>query len=189
MERRRFLTWLCRTIAALLSAVVALPGIAFILAPLQQRRKESALVQRLCLLDDLAPGVPQEQVLTGNRRDAWTLYPRETLGRVWLVRRSGPEMEPAKAQVDAYSTICPHLGCEIGLDSSGKEFYCPCHKAHFFFSGELIPTNPQGEKNPSPRAMDSLKCHVVQDDDSGEWWIEVAYQKFEMGTDKKIAKG
>ena len=189
MDRRNLLTWGCRTFAALGAAVVAVPGISFLLAPLRRREGGSSLVRRLCLLDALSPGVPNEQVLTGNRRDAWTLYPRETLGRVWLIRRSAANVGPEEAQVDAFTTICPHLGCEIGLASSGDQFFCPCHKAFFKMSGEAIRETDDGEKNPAPRDMDPLTCRIVQDATTDAWWVEVEYQKFALGSEKKLPKG
>ena len=188
MDRRGLLTWVCRTASVASAAVIAVPGVGYLAAPLLGREKSSALVRRLCLLDDLTPGSPKECVLTGNRQDAWTLYPSEVLGRVWLVRRTDADVAPAKSKVDAYSTVCPHLGCTIGLDSKGNAFYCPCHKAFFEFSGAAVPQTEDGEKNPSPRDMDSLDCRIVQDENTEAWWVEVEYQNFEIGSEKKTPK-
>ena len=76
--------------------------------------------------------------------------------------------------------------------SRRKKHFTPAkresNKANFTPVGEIVPKNSQGEKNPSPRDMDSLNCRVIQDPDSGAWWVEVTYEKFELGTKNKIAK-
>ena len=185
MDRRGLLTWICRVAATACAAVVAIPGVAYLVAPLARQGKSAALVQRLCPLDDLVPDKPSEHVLTGNRRDAWTLYPQQVLGRVWLVRRTGPDVPPGDAKVDAFSAICPHLECLIGMNSAGDGYFCACHKADFALSGDVVQNSDAQEKNPAPRAMDSLTCRVVQDEATEAWWVEVEYLRFRPGVSAK----
>ena len=119
---------------------------------------------------------------TGRRRDAWTVYEKETIGRVWLVRESAAEPN----EVRAFTAICPHLGCAVKLDGSGRQFICPCHKAAWDVSGRKLSDKELGHKNPSPRDLDVLECSVVMDEQTGEPWVEVKYQKFQHGSTKQV---
>lgn len=188
MNRRRLLQWLSGMIGAACAAVVAIPGVTYVFATVRRRDVNEAVVRRVAPLSVLRPGQAVALAITGSRRDAWTLYPEELIGRVWLVRRSADSTPAAEAQVDAFTTVCPHLGCEVQEAPGGKGFYCPCHKARFDQAGAPVSRQQLGQRNPAPRGMDSLECGVVQDESSGEWWVEVKYEKFEQGLTKKIAK-
>lgn len=188
MNRRRMLQWLSGMIATACSAVVAVPGVAYVFATVRRREASGATVRRVTPLDVLRPGQPVAMAISGSRQDAWTLYPEELIGRVWLVRKTDEKTPAAESQVEAFTTVCPHLGCEVQENAGGKGFYCPCHKAKFDTSGARVSSKQLGKHNPAPRGLDSLECRVVQDEQSGEWWVEVKYEKFEYGLTKKIAK-
>lgn len=188
MNRRNLLKWISRVIAGTCSAVVAVPGIGYVLAPLRRGRSAPAVVRRVIPLKNLRVGEPVLVALAGSRRDAWTHYARETIGRVWLVRRTGRRTPPDQAQVDAFSAICPHLGCSTQFDASRGRFVCPCHRAEFHLSGEAVDDEQLGFQNPAPRGLDSLPCRIVQEEPSGAWWVEVEYERFESGLSKKVPK-
>lgn len=186
MDRRVLLQWLTRAIGTACTAVVVVPGARYLIDPLRRRALRERTFQRMIRLDDLAPGVPRRVAVTGTRRDAWTLYAEETLGYVWLVRRTGVSVRPEDAEVDAFTTVCPHLGCAIGLDRAERKFACPCHQASFSLSGRRVLDQDLGSANPAPRDMDSLPCQIVADENAQEWWVEVAYQKFQHGLSAKV---
>ena len=96
--------------------------------------------------------------------DGWNRMPPTTVGTVWL-RRVGSD-------VDALSSICPHLGCGVDWESSSRRFFCPCHISYFRVGGEV-------ESGPSPRGMDPLDCRVR----NGE--VEVRFQRFVLGTSER----
>lgn len=192
MNRRTLLEWASGGLALLCAAVVAVPGVGYALDALRRRGGDGdsqggggsarAITQRVARLDDLVPGVPIEVSLVGNRRDAWTVYPQEVLGRVWLIRTDDARSEPADAEVKAFSALCPHLHCFIQLGPEGDRFLCPCHVALFHASGEKLggafTTEELGYACPTPRGMDALDCRVTQDEATGQWWVEVTYRKF-----------
>ncbi|MCA9247319.1 MAG: Rieske (2Fe-2S) protein [Planctomycetales bacterium] len=181
MNRRSLLRWICRAIASVSAAVVAVPAVRFLLHPLLRRQKNDAIVRRLAPLDDLPVGKPQSFPILGTRQDAWTTYEEEVLGRVWIVRRSNSETSPEQAQVEAFTAICPHLGCAIDWDKAHDHFLCPCHRAVFDSNGQPAADADLGYKNPTPRGMDALECRVVQDAETETWWVEVEFQRFEFG--------
>ena len=187
MTRRTLFEWLARTIGAACAAVVGVPAVRYLIDPLRRRPAAERDFKRVARLDALPVGTPREFAVRDLRCDAWTLYPEETIGRVWVVRRSDGSVPPDAAQVSVFTTVCPHLGCAIQLDGPSKKFVCPCHKAGFRLSGERMAERELRHKNPAPRAMDSLDYRVVQDDQTGQWWVEVRFQKFKQGLTTRVA--
>ncbi|MBS0261687.1 MAG: Rieske 2Fe-2S domain-containing protein [Planctomycetes bacterium] len=187
MHRRVLLQWLSAGIATACSAIVALPGMSYVLGTVRKRETADAGLRRVAPLAALRPHQPVAIALTGSRSDAWTTYAQEVVGRVWLVRQSDETAAPGEARVLAFSTICPHLGCETQTDQGGKGFFCPCHNARFAQDGDLVKGAAPEGRNPAPRPLDSLECRVVQDEKSGEWWVEVKYEEFQRGLTHKIA--
>ena len=189
MNRRRLLKLLSGAIAAACTAVIVIPGLSYALAAVRRRRSDVTIVQRVARLSDLPVGQPIEAAVTGSRQDAWTLYPEDTIGHVWLVRRTDESTSAEQSKVDAYSAVCPHLRCAVQLDSSGESFVCPCHKAGFDLDGKRVENHELGHKNPAPRGMDVLECRIVRDDESGDWWVEVKYENFKNGSSEKVSMG
>lgn len=187
MNRRQLFQWLSGAIGAACAAIVAVPGLSYVLATVRKRDVSAAVFRRAAPLSALRPGQPVAMALTGSRSDAWTTYPQELVGRVWLLRQTDDATPPSQARVLALTTVCPHLGCETQTERGGKGFFCPCHKAKFALDGAMVRGDKPGARNPAPRALDSLECCVVKDEASGEWWVEVKYEEFQRGLTKKIA--
>jgi Rieske Fe-S protein len=176
INRRTILKTISSSIAAVCAAVVAVPGVRYVFATVARSRTEGRIVQRVARLAELPVGRPVAAVVSGSRRDAWTSHPDETIGRIWLVRRPIDDTaSPAQVQVDAFSAVCPHLRCTVQCDAARRQFVCPCHKGVFDWTGRPLSAQELGRTNPVPRALEAVHCHVVQDDHTGEWWVEVAY--------------
>jgi Rieske Fe-S protein len=188
MHRRTVFLWISRVIALACAAVVAVPGVSYVIAPLLRRRESQAVVRRVARLNDLPAGVPAQFAITGSRQDAWMQFPQQTIGRVWLVRRTDDSTPPEQAQVDAFTAVCPHLGCVIQFDASTGDFVCPCHQAVFDVRGQARGNLELGRINPAPRGMDLLESRLVPGASSEEWWVEVQYEEFEQGTASKVRK-
>ena len=190
MNRRTALIWLTRILGALSLLVVAIPGGAFVWNTVRRRKGEGALVRRVARLDDLATGQPREVLILDKWRDAWTVHSEQTVGRVWLVRRSGSNVGPEKSVVDAFSAVCPHMGCDVAWVAGDQRFFCPCHNGAFESSGEPMSAEKLKAKNPVPRPLDKLPCRLVEikQGDTSEWWVEVTYEQYELGKTEKVAK-
>ncbi len=190
MRRRAFLKWVSRGLAAFCAAIIALPGVSFILDALRRGQSSDDLTQRIARLKDLPLNKPVRVPVIGTRRDAWTEYPSEVLGQVWLMRRKGNSTEPASEsdQVAAFTATCPHLGCLIQHEPKMNGFLCPCHRAQFGHDGQRIFSAASGRQSPAPRGMDPLVCRLVQDDSTQDVWVEVTFQKFEQGLTKQVLK-
>jgi Rieske Fe-S protein len=117
-------------------------------------------------------GVPRQYPVITDRTDAWTGFAAEPVGGVYLRREKGSK------EVQALSATCPHAGCFIEMESSGRCFRCPCHNSTFTLDGGIVAPSP------SPRAMDALECRVGR---NGE--VEVKWQKFRAGIAGKEVQG
>jgi menaquinol-cytochrome c reductase iron-sulfur subunit len=179
LERRSFLKWGTNLMGGLFATVLGVPAAGYLLDP-RNRAAAPGQFRRVGRLSELKENVPQSVVLRDIRLDAWTLHPNDVLGRVWLIWRGGDE-------VDAYTSLCPHLGGSINFD--GKKFVCPLHGATYDFECHRVSDEVLGRANPAPRDMDSLEIQLVQDPaKDGDFFIEVKYENFVQGHAEKIKK-
>jgi menaquinol-cytochrome c reductase iron-sulfur subunit len=172
-DRRSFLKRATYGLAALFGALLGIPALAYLIDPRNRPAPDSDF-KTVARLSDLSIGKPQQVVIHDISRDAWTLHPNDVIGRVWLIRRS-------ENQVDAFTTICPHLGCSVNFEEKEKLFLCPCHGGTFNLQGQRVET--PGRTNPAPRGMDRLECRL---DPPG--FIQVKYQNFIQGKETPIPK-
>lgn len=88
---------------------------------------------------------------------------RDLQGKTIIVRRNGTDLK-------AFSTICPHLGCQVHWQDKEQKFFCPCHGGVF---------NPEGVAIAGPpfKAGQSLsQVPLTVDAQSGVVYMEVADQ-------------
>ena len=192
--RRRWLAWAARGVYGACAAAVAWPSAKFFAAPLAAP-PAGPVVDRAVKLSDLRPGVPKLVAVRGGRTDAWTRYEDQVVGRAWVVRLSGEETPIEEVELNVFSSVCPHAGCQVsgtvpadelgdaapagGLAADAGGLLCPCHGARFAATGEPLPT-AAGGPNPSPRGLDPLDYTLAEGDD-GTVWVEVEYRRFAPG--------
>lgn len=178
-ERRRFLQWLTHGLGALWAAAIGVPAVAYLIDA-RNRPARNGDFKSVARLDSLQKDVPVQAVIRDQRRDAWTLHPNDLIGRVWLIRRDGNK-------VQAFTTICPHLGCSINYEDKAKLFICPCHNGSWDSQCKLV-TDPATlqklgiAENPAPRDMDELDVKVEGDQ------VLVKYENFISGRHDKVVK-
>jgi len=161
MDRRTLLKWVINGLGALFGVVLGLPALAFLVDP-RKRKGSQGDFRTVARLSELAVDVPHQAIIRELRRDAWTLHPNDVVGRVWLLRREDN-------QVDAFTTICPHLGCSVNFQSAENLFVCPCHNGTYDLSGHRH--ERPGAANPAPRGMDRLPVHLELDPTPAIWWM------------------
>jgi menaquinol-cytochrome c reductase iron-sulfur subunit len=183
-ERRKFLKWLTHGLGALFGVVLGAPAVAYLIDPRNRAARQRGF-KRVAKVSDLQPNVPTQVVIRDVNRDAWTMQPNEVVGRVWLVLRDGNK-------VDAYTTICPHLGCSVNHDAKQNLFICPCHNGTFDCFGKRQEHAAGGGPNPPPRNMDTLeiKLEEAPPTSSGkpDSFVDVRYQNFVQGKEEKVVK-
>ena len=158
--------------------VPLLAGFLFFLDPLRTRKKRAAEDDvsvdadgflKITILDALpADGTPQLFRIIADRTDAWTYFPKQPIGAIYLQRLDDGD-------VLAMSVECPHLGCAVNFIPEKHEFHCPCHDSSFALTGE------RSESSPSARDLDRLE-HQVRD--GNQIWVK--YQKFQPAKAEKI---
>jgi menaquinol-cytochrome c reductase iron-sulfur subunit len=174
-DRRSFLKRGTYGLSALFGALLGIPALAYLIDPRNRPARDNEF-KTVARLSDLPLGKPQQVVIRDISRDAWTLHPNDVIGRVWLVRRG-------ENQVDAFTTICPHLGCSVNFEEKENLFLCPCHGGTFNVDGQRVET--PGRTNPAPRGMDRLDC---QPDPANPELLQVKYQSFIQGKETPILK-
>jgi menaquinol-cytochrome c reductase iron-sulfur subunit len=184
MNRRELLEWISRGLAAGVAAVIGLPGIRFILGTIQSESTSASQFERVMRLKDLTAGRPTIVPIMGQKRDAWTQSDKQVIGRVWLVRDAASSVESATAgaSVRALSSNCPHMGCQLQSQAGGNAIVCPCHRATFGADGSRQPDPRTGERNHAPRDLDRVDCRLALDEATGDWWVEVKYEKTKSGS-------
>jgi len=169
MERRGFFKKAAASIiGGLLGLVPLSAGLAFLLDPLRRNHKNVGFI-RITKLDTLNQfNWPKRFPVIDDRLDAWSHYPREPIGAVYLVRTGEHE-------VKAYQVMCPHATCPVDFETSTRLFLCPCHESSFNLDGSLHKLD-----SPSPRGLDELAVKIEGDD------VLVEYKTFQQSTKQKI---
>ncbi|HEV3118350.1 MAG TPA: Rieske 2Fe-2S domain-containing protein [Gemmataceae bacterium] len=174
-NRRSLLKWATHGLGALFGALLGIPAIAYVIDARNRPAPDSDF-RTVARLSELHKGVPHQVVIRDVRRDAWTLHPSDVIGRVWLVRGEGDT-------VNAFTTICPHLGCSVNFEAKDDLFLCPCHGGTFLLDGQRKELTER--TNPAPRGMDRLEIRLSHEPDPV---IAVKYQNFLQGKETPIAK-
>ncbi|MDZ7620161.1 MAG: Rieske (2Fe-2S) protein [Patescibacteria group bacterium] len=175
-KRRGFIAKVTTVVVGGFSLVApALAALAAYVNPVRQKGAGGEFFRLASLATLPEDGTPRRFSIVTDRVDAWSRYPSEPVGAVWL-RRTGNVSQP----VVAFQVVCPHAGCIIGLDSTpeGVRFFCPCHVAGFDLDGRRT-----DQPSPSPRDMDTLEVEIRGD---SEIWVK--FENFVMGTSGKVAE-
>jgi Rieske Fe-S protein len=149
-------------------------GLFFFADPLRRSGAPRGFI-KIATLDSVPDdGVPHVFTVVANRTDAWTYFPSEPIGAVFMRRAKG------ETKLEVLQTTCPHAGCMLDYSSAGNDFKCPCHNSAFQLDGALA-------YGPSPRPMDSLAYEIRDNRGVKEVWVK--FENFYTGVAEKIAKG
>lgn len=171
-NRRNFLSeFLALACGGLATLTPVAAGIWAFLDPLRRKGAAASFLPVTDLAAIPDDGVPRQFAVISERVDAWTGFAAEPVGAVYLRREKGSET------VEALSATCPHAGCFVEMEATGKCFRCPCHNSTFMLDGGIVAPSP------SPRPMDALECRVAK---NGE--VEVKWEKFRAGVAEKVVQ-
>jgi ubiquinol-cytochrome c reductase iron-sulfur subunit len=166
ITRRRFLVRLLAGAGGLLAAALALP--AFSLGPQPGRALfESAWRSGVRLVgDDGEPIRPEDLVEDAVR----TVFPEGAVGRpdspAMLIRLRPSDLQLPMDRLGydhdfcvAYSKICTHAGCPVGLyRAQDRALICPCHQSTFDVRRGAVPVF-----GPAARRLPQLNLDVDED--------------------------
>jgi thiosulfate dehydrogenase [quinone] large subunit len=65
-------------------------------------------------------------------------------------------VQPTAGNFRAFSSVCPHAGCQVGYARGANEFVCPCHGARFDGTGGLL-------QGPAQRSLRPIAIAKGQD--------------------------
>ena len=144
VHRRRFLTRMSVALSAATGAVIGLPVVGFLLAPLL--RKEPRAWRSVGRVNDFAVG----QTVSVRFEDASPLPWAGVTARTAAWVRRDDEM-----RFTAFSVHCTHLGCPVRWVSDAQLFLCPCHGGVYYADGSVsagpppkpLPTYPVRVRN------------------------------------------
>jgi len=195
-DRRSILGWATCGLGAIFTAIIGVPIVCYAIDPRHRLGPKSnfKLVEGI-KLDELT-AEPRQGVIRDVRVDAWTLYPNDVIGRVWVVKVGDkPDLTGDKLRafndntmaekekyLRVFTTICPHLGCSVNSEPN-KGFACPCHGAEFKLDGSRA-----NNANPALRGMDTLEWEI-DDTDPDSNRIKVKYQNFATSIEEKKPAG
>jgi Rieske Fe-S protein len=161
-ERRGFLKGLVGVLAAATGLVLGLPVVRALFVT---GAGGASPWSRVGSVGDLPPGTPVEMTFETVETDA---YLRTSAVRsVWAVRSAGD-------RVDAFSPVCPHLGCHFAWNPASARFECPCHASVFAIDGRVL-------GGPAPRALDALPSRI----ENGVLFVR--WTQYRAGTPEKTA--
>ena len=151
VPRRRFFGAFIWAAGAVMAAVYAVPGLAYLLAPALKKAQAENWVP-LGPASKVEPGVPTLFRADIQRQTGWivneeqlTVYVLTADGRTYV----------------ALSNICTHLGCRVRWVEDQQTFFCPCHNGVFDKTGEVV-------SGPPPRALDQYPIKV----EDGQLYIQ-----------------
>ena len=166
--RRTFLKLGVGALGAGLATVVIVPALRYTLWPLAEGvditsgGDEFVVVGNRSLFGDQ----PVKVDIYADRIDAWNRTKNVKIGSAWVVEIAG--------QLQAFSSVCPHLGCAVDWSSEQGKFKCPCHRSAFALDGTP-------EEGPAPRPLDAL---AIEPQDGG--LIAIRYERFKQGVEDKV---
>jgi Rieske Fe-S protein len=133
-------------IGGFITAAIAFPAIAYILAPALKRDETEEWI-RLGSASKVELGTPTLFKATIERQTGWIV--NETELTFYVLTDNGRDYV-------AMSNTCTHLGCRVRWIEDQQQFFCPCHNAAFDKEGEVL-------SGPPPRPLDRYTVKVEGD--------------------------
>jgi len=141
-DRRRFLTRLSVALSAAMGAVLGLPVVGFLLAPLT--RKEPRVWRVVGRVSDFGIGETVSVRFEDASALPWSGVTARTAA--WLRRET-------ETRFTAYTVHCTHLGCPVRWMADAQLFLCPCHGGVYYSDGSVA-------AGPPPRPLPTYPVRV-----------------------------
>jgi menaquinol-cytochrome c reductase iron-sulfur subunit len=148
LKRRRFLSRISIALSAAAAAVVGVPVVGFLFAPLT--RKPPAQWKPVGPVDEFKVG----ETVSVNFEDAAALPWSGVSARsaAWLRRDD-------ESSFTAFAVNCTHLGCPVQWFPDPKLFLCPCHGGVYNADGSVAAGPPP---KPLPRYPVRVRAGTVE---------------------------
>ena len=131
LTRRRFFAKLSVTLGGLCAAILGVPLVGFVVAPLFLKVRETWI--SVGKIDDFELGKTVNVPFPDPSPLPWAGITAK--GAAWL-RRDGKE------QFTAFSVNCTHMGCPVRWLPDAELFMCPCHGGVYYQDGTVAAGPP-----------------------------------------------
>jgi menaquinol-cytochrome c reductase iron-sulfur subunit len=142
MTRSDFITRLSLSIAALSAAVMAVPVVAALVAPLLERKQ--TFWRTIGHVDDFPVG--STNLVNFDNADAEPYAGMLTRSAAWLRHNEDKTFT-------AFAVNCSHLGCPVRWEEKAQLFMCPCHGGVYYKDGTVA-------AGPPPRRLTEYKVRI-----------------------------
>lgn len=130
-ERRAFLSKVSIVLSAIAGAMVGIPVVGFLLAPLLQSTPD--IWRSVGKVDDFQNGTTVRVTFVDPSPLKWAGVTAKTAA--WLRRLGDSEFV-------AFAMNCTHLGCPVRWLDQANLFMCPCHGGIYYADGEVAAGPP-----------------------------------------------
>jgi menaquinol-cytochrome c reductase iron-sulfur subunit len=144
-DRRRFLTKLSIALSAAMGALLGLPVVGFLIAPLT--RKEPRVWRAVGRVSDFRVGETVNVRFEDASALPWSGVTARTAA--WLRRDD-------ETRFTAYTVHCTHLGCPVRWMAEAQLFLCPCHGGVYYADGTV-------SAGPPPKPLPTYPVRVRGD--------------------------
>jgi menaquinol-cytochrome c reductase iron-sulfur subunit len=131
INRRRFFETICVGLGGLCGAILAIPIVGFIVAPLFRRTPGKWI--SLGKVGDYMAGKTVAVAINDPSSLPWAGISAKTA--LWLRKESDKEFI-------AFSVNCTHLGCPVRWLPDAELFMCPCHGGVYYKDGTVAAGPP-----------------------------------------------
>ncbi|MCL4507304.1 MAG: ubiquinol-cytochrome c reductase iron-sulfur subunit [Chloroflexi bacterium] len=143
ISRRDFTKAIMTLAGSIMGAVVALPGIAYLVSPGAKAQKSESW-KSLGAFANYPVGDPTAFSFTTTRGNGWEKTVKSST--VYVLRGAGDD-------VRVFSNICTHLSCNASWHKDVNHYICPCHDAHYAIDGAVV-------SGPAPRPLDQYEAKI-----------------------------
>ena len=140
--RRGFLKIAAASLYTAMGALLALPFLKTLVTPAIMRKSQFS---RVGDMNGFPVGQPVDIRFSAQAQDAF--YHGEVRHVVWVLKHED-------GSVEAFSPVCPHLGCHYDWNPTAGQFQCPCHASTFARDGTVL-------GGPAPRSLDTLPQKIL----------------------------
>jgi menaquinol-cytochrome c reductase iron-sulfur subunit len=143
IDRRKFMVKLSLSLAGISAAVVSLPVISALIAPLLEEKKQQW--RNIGRVDQFP--VHSTKLITFVNSDPKSYAGVTAKSAAWIRRDS-------ETQFTAFAANCTHLGCPVRWEEQAHLFMCPCHGGVYYKDGTVAAGPP-----PKPLPQYEIKVH------------------------------
>ncbi|HUB60465.1 MAG TPA: Rieske (2Fe-2S) protein [Puia sp.] len=142
LTRKDFLTRISLSVAGLSAAVMAVPVISALVAPLLQRK--ATFWRTVGRVDDFPVG--STSLVNFENADPEPYAGMLARSAAWLRREN-------EGSFIAFAINCTHLGCPVRWEEGADLFMCPCHGGVYYRDGTVA-------AGPPPRPLPEYRVRV-----------------------------